>query len=748
MRKLACLFFGFLLAHAASAEEATVLKGLPLEITSTGDTRYEDGVAYAQDNVAIHVGDTDIYADSAQYSPEKKEIFVDGNVRIYRGISIFIGDRAVYNIETKEIKAAELRTARDAYFVTGENITTISQGAFRITHGSLTTHDSSHPDFQLRAHTIRFYQDDRIVFQNVTFYVGKVPIFWWPYLYQSLDDEFSFLITPAYLSSWGPSLLGRINFPLTDHIKATLRLDYRVRRGAAIGFDSEIKYGKNDASAARLRTYFLQDQNPEINRTSTPRGNLGSSRYRISLEDRTVLTEDIYAMTNLTKLSDPFVLQDFFQSEFTADPQPDNVLALTQVKQNYTLTADLRFQANDFYETTERLPEIALDIKRHALFDSPIFYESETSTANLRRRFADESGLQNYGSWRFDTFHQLLYPNTYFGWLSLVPRVGVRGTYYSVTRDLGRTVFSPNSDPLVPDFILPEPTLAQPLAEGDGEFRGVLNTGLEASFKISRTWETAQSRAFGLDGLRHIIQPFTNFSYVATTGTDPAQILQFDRYQPSTQLRPIDFPQFTAIDSIDNFTIWRLGVRQRLQTRRDDSTINWMELETYVDVNFDNPYDKTPYSNLFNKFHFAPLPWASLDVNTQVPAFDKGFTEVNTNVNFQPTAATSLTVGHRYLKGNPFFPDSSHYVVGGYYRLNDNWGFGAQEQYEATTKILEEQRYSVYRDLTSWVASFGAIIRDNGGVKEYGVLLTFTLKALPKFSLDLNYDPNPYGSQQ
>jgi hypothetical protein len=40
------------------------------------------------------------------------------------------------------------------------------------------------------------------------------------------------------------------------------------------------------------------------------------------------------------------------------------------------------------------------------------------------------------------------------------------------------------------------------------------------------------------------------------------------------------------------------------------------------------------------------------------------------------------------------------------------------------------------------VASVGAVVRDNGGgVKEYGVLLTFTLKALPKFSFDLNFDP-------
>ena len=216
---------------------------------------------------------------------------------------------------------------------------------------------------------------------------------------------------------------------------------------------------------------------------------------------------------------------------------------------------------------------------------------------------------------------------------------------------------------------------------------------------------------------------------------------QFDRFEPSTQLRPIDFPQFTSIDSIDRWTVWRLGVRNRLQTRRDDLTVSWLDLETYVDVNFDNSYDRTPYSNLFNKLRFTPLPWATLVINSQVPAFDKGFTEVNTSVVVQPVANVQLSLGHRYLNQDPFFNNSSLFVVGGYYRLNDNWGFGIQEQYEATTHVLEQQRYSIYRDLTSWVASFGAVVRDNGGVKEYGVLLTFTLKAFPRFGFDLNFDP-------
>ena len=743
--RVAILFFLVFAVARAGAIELETPKNQPIEITSTGETRYEDGIAIAHGNVAIHFGDTDIYSDSARYNSKTHEVFAEGHVRIYREATFYRAERGVYNVDTKEIRAETLRSSSDPYLLSGEKLHAFSDGHYVVENGNFTTDDSSNPDFHFRAHTIRVYENDRVIFQNVTFYIGKVPVFWWPYLYQSLNDAFSFSVSPAYLSSWGPSLLGQVTFPITDKIKGRLRLDYRSRRGEAIGFEAEMSYGKDDNSYAKVTTYFLQDQNPQLNRTALPRGSIPTSRYRAGLEDRTNFTSDIYGIVDITKLSDAFVMQDFYQGEFRINPQPDNVVAVAKTDPIYTLTAIARFQANSFFDATERLPEVVLDVTRTPIFDSPIFYEGETGIADLHRNFARNSGFEDYGTWRVDSFHQLLYPNTYFGWLSIVPRVGFRATYYNQTRDLGKTIFTPNDNPFIPTFILPDPTAAAPLNLAGDATRTLFNAGVEASFKVSREWEDAQSSSFGLDGLRHVIQPFTNFSWVSGGGVNPAEILQFDRVQPTTKLQPIDFPEFTSIDSIDRWTVWRLGVRNRLETRRDDTTITWFELETYFDVNFINPYDRTPYSNLFNKIRFNPLPWASVSIDSQVPAFDKGFTEINTTVAVQPVANLQVNLSHRYLNENPFFVNSSLFTVGGYYRIDDNWGVAVQEQYEASTGVLEEQRYAVYRDLSSWVASFGAVVRDNAGVKEYGVLLTFTLKAFPKLGFDFNFDPGGAG---
>jgi LPS-assembly protein len=743
MRKPVFLLLFLLAAGRAAAQDLGGPGSLPIEINATGKTTYENGLATAHDNVAIHFGETDIYSDFAQYDSSKRTVLLKGHVRIYRGVSLYTGETAIYNLDTKAINAESMRTGTYPYLISGQTVTSTSDDEYKVKNGSFTTHDSEKPDFHLNAQTIRIYPDDRVVLKNVTFYVGQIPVFWWPYLYQSLDRSFSYSIVPAYLSSWGPSLLGQITFPMGEKITSTVKLDYRSRRGVALGFDSEIRYGKDENSLAKFTSYFLQDQNPDLNRTSLPRNGTPTSRYRLSLQDRTQITEDLKATVDITKLSDGFVLQDFFPAEFRVNPEPDNVVALTKTSPFYTLTAYGRFALNTFFETTERLPELALDIKRHGLFGGPIFYEGETSVAELRRNFPANSIFEDYNGFRIDSFHQLTYPNTYFGFLALVPRVGFRETYYSDTRTLNPSLFAPTipPNPFDPEFPLPNPVTGLPNTNDGAVWRSIFNAGLEGSFKISREWDDVQTRALGLDGLRHVIQPFANFSYVSSPNVDPATILQFDRIQPSTKLNPIDFPQYTSIDAIDNWTIARIGVRNRLQTRRDDLTVSWLELETFVDVNFDNPFDKTQYSNVFNTLSFTPVPWATLVIESQLPLLDKGFTEVNTSISFKPTANTQLTLSHRYLQGNPFFLDSSLFTVGGYYRINDNWGFSFLEQYEANTNIVEQQRYSVYRDLTSWVASLGAIIQNNGGVKQYGVLLNFTLKAFPKFGVNANFDP-------
>ena len=103
------LSLALLLAGLSSASAQFGSFGdVPIDITSD-ETGFEGGLAIAQRNVVIRYGDTVIYCDYAQYNADTRDVLVQGNVRIYRQDQQFTGERALYNLETKVLRAADFR---------------------------------------------------------------------------------------------------------------------------------------------------------------------------------------------------------------------------------------------------------------------------------------------------------------------------------------------------------------------------------------------------------------------------------------------------------------------------------------------------------------------------------------------------------------------------------------------------------------------------------------------------------------
>ena len=713
-------------------------------------------LATASGNVQISYGSTTIYADEAQYDPTTRDVIATGNVRIYRDGQLVTAERAVYNLETKDIMSASVNGDNFPYLYSANSFqNNVGSTGYMVKGGVFTTSDSLQPDWSLRARRARIYPRDSVILYDVDFYIGETPIMRLPYLYQSLDRENSFSIVPGYRSVWGGYLLTNFTFPLTEKLGATVRLDYLSKRGAAVGFSTHWA-PKEDGGKnwGRFTAYGLNDSSPDTNKTALAREVIASGRYRVSLQTRQYLTEDIYASVNINKLSDTRFLQDFYESEFVRNPHPDNSLSVTKFADDYTVTLLARKQFNEFFDATERLPEVALDMTRQPILGSKAFYEGETSVGTYRRNFAKNSALPDYGFTRVDSFHQFLFPHTYLGWLSVVPRLGVRGTWYSET-GYTQSVTQTTTQTLSTGAQQTATNTINQLKKTGSLFRPTFNAGVEASFKASRAYEGVQSRAWGLDGMRHIIQPYVNLSSVSTDNNGK-QIFQIDRLQQSSQLPAIDFPSFNSTDAITNWNIVRIGARNRLQTRRDDSTFNWLELDSYLDVRLQRPnfgsLDPDPgrYSNFVNRLRWTPLPWVALSMDAQLPLLDTGFTEVNTDIYFMPNDRMSFTIGHRYLSHNVLYQDSSLVNLGAHFRISDNWAFSARGSYEFRDSIFESQTYELHRDLTSWIASIGFTARNNGtAIKaqdDYGVTLTFTLKDLPSIRLPVSVNPGLGGN--
>ena len=204
----------------------------PVEITADGDTRFENGTAIADNNVQIRYGGVAIYADHAEYNPDTRDILLLGNVRIYSGEDLFNGQRALYNLETKQVRALEFDGGHLPLKFSSLSAKGFGTRQFTLNDSDITTSDSSMPDWHVKAKTIRLYPNDRVVMLNSTLYVGKIPVFWLPYAYGNLRNQ-GFQISPGYDSQWGGYLLTSYAFPLGtgDNFLATIRQDYRTLHG-------------------------------------------------------------------------------------------------------------------------------------------------------------------------------------------------------------------------------------------------------------------------------------------------------------------------------------------------------------------------------------------------------------------------------------------------------------------------------------------------------------------------------------
>jgi LPS-assembly protein len=683
------------------------------------------GMARASGDVIIKLGDVTIEAEEAEFSQKSGIIRATGKVRLFKGRQVFNAEEIFYHTESGEVTASHIKSALEPFYYQTDKIVIPKESGAPITmeNATLTTHDSPNPDYRVTAKKLTIYPENKVVMRGARVKVGDTNVFGFPYYVQPLNSELGFMTTPGWSSAWGGYLLNRYGFMLGDDYLAHANLDYRSERGVAGGLEIWDKKFDGNPAIGRLKLYYANDQNPQIRFNGTNRADgVSEDRYRINLQHRVYLPSDnddktLYLDFDVNKLSDAFMYEDFFPRDFRIDPQPDNLVNLTKLFDQGEATFLNRFDANDFFQTDSR-NEVAVDIIRTPIGGTGFFYDGFTSYGILDEHLGDDSGvfadpLTGYN--RFATYHEVLMPHTYNGWLNVVPRAGIGYANYS-------------------DF---------DIAGLDSVDRAIYHGGVDLSFKLSKRNEDIYNKMLGIDGLMHVVQPYLNYSVIGAREIN-GRFSAIDRYTPTTRLRPIDMPMFTAFDSLGNMNLVRSGVSNKWYTRRNGGSAEWLSIDNYMDTYFEDPEFDRQFSNFFTEVRWSPVSWFNLNTTAQVPLFDKSldFTEINTRANFMLTDWFRFGVGHYYLNGHPFFQNADLITLNTYTRLGEEWGFSTAHRYEADDGVLEYQQYALHKDIGSWVASVGGTIRDNRITDpEYGMFLSLTLKAFPKIRIPVDFDP-------
>jgi len=685
---------------------------------------------------------TAVIFDKATEFEAASEIVAEGDVTILDHGHIWRGTNFVYNFKTGEVRAPRFKTMLGPFSIAGEQMGGVSNKLQSATNAVISTDDYERPIYTIHARTIAIAPGQYIEAHQATLYVGKTALFYWPYYRRSLTQHpDNFELAPGYRSIYGPYLLSAYNWYGSNGLgkgwlDGTLHADERERRGQAVGPDLTAHLG--DWGEAAFRYYYARDQDPGADGITAP--HLGKDRQRANFYYEVHPASNVTAKVVANYQSDPLVIRDFYTGEYRTNVEPASFAEVNQIWPNWVLDGMAQPRLVNFFETVERLPDLKLTGLPQQLGTTPFYYESESSVGYFERAFSETNvpvpftnyiplpnglgytvargtmgGYPNYSAGRADTFHQFTLPETFFGWLNVAPRVGGRGTYYT---DVEGTQVHTNE-----------------------QGRGVFNTGVDVTFKASRVFPDAQSSLLDVNGLRHIIEPEFDYVYVPTASS---HVPQFDYQLPGLRLLPIDFPEYNSIDSISRQNVLRLMLRNKLQTKRKDRVEDLLNWVVYTDWNLTRGTNYT-FSDAYSDLEFRPRSWVTFNSSTAYDLANSRWREAIERVYIQPSTALSLSMGYYYLMNNdPEFqtypgqnlPGHNLVDLSLYYRINENWGAHIAERFEAQNGSMQEQVYSIYRDLRSWTAALTiSVSQGPGQATDFTAGVTFSLKAFPRYKM-------------
>ena len=671
----------------------------------TGVVSGSGGIIIVSDDSILSADKITLIRDANQR--ESGEVIAEGKVRIQRGEQIWIGESIRYNFVTGQIQAESFRTGQPPFFVAGVSLDANTETGLYTGYGiTLTTDDYQEPAQEVRASSVGIVPGDYAEVYSATLKIGNVPILWLPYMRRSLETNPSFFtIFPGYRSRYGAFALGSYRWFHSENLEAELKLDYRTKRGFGTGLD--LAYDLGRAGQGDFSYYWTHDHEPGLDRVGEP---IDPDRQRFRLFHETQLDPTFTARAMARYQSDERIVRDFFESEYRSNIQPGSYLELHKAWPNYSFNALAQPQLNSFQETVERLPDVKFSAHRQQLGNLPLYYESETDAGWFRRQFANDA-QPDYSAFRGDTYHQLVSPHMLFGWLNFMPRAGGRFTYYSEARGGGATASE--------------------------EVRGVFNTGAELNVKASRLWPQVASSFWDVQGLRHIIQPALNYVYVPEPNVRPPELPRFDYELDTIRLLPVEFPDYNAIDSVDARNTLRLGLFNKLQTKRAGQLANLLQWNAYTDWRLDKEPGQQTFADAFSELDFAPRDWLLLTSEVRLDVEAPTLLEANHYLTFTPLADWSWSIGHRYMRDDPArnIEGNNLLVNQLYYKLNENWAFSAYHYYDLEAEELREHTYSIYRDLRSWTGALSFRLReeDQRGT-DFTVAFVFSLKAIPSAS--------------
>jgi lipopolysaccharide assembly outer membrane protein LptD (OstA) len=654
----------------------------------------------ARGNVVVIYEESKLTSDYAEIFTDTKKAYAEGHVTIYQQGGMLRGEKVFYNFKTHQGSFPGGTAMQAPWYGTADQMDQVSRDKVQLYNALFTTCplDQGDPHYVVSAKRAVLYPGDRFIAYDVKFKILGKTVFWVPYLNIPLDStDPPIVLQPGHSKQWGWYGLMSKTFKLTKNINLRAHLDLYEKRGIGAGGDAFYNF-ESLRSSGFVKTYYIEDKDAPVDSNVDANGQDNPyskreerDRYRITNRHRTDFSDYTNVFFQYNKFSDEFFLQDFFESEFRGDMQPQTFGVLTRNTEGTGLFVNTLFQTNDFFDTTEELPQVRYDWNNQRIGRSQLFYRNQTGLTNFKQKFAYKD--EENDAWRFDTLHRFSLPKKWKS-VEILPVTGFRETYYTNSRGKNGEQNRLNLEAGV-DF----KTQAAKIYDWSGKFAGM-----------------------EFNKVRHLVEPTIGFHDTESVGTKTTKLFQFDE-----------------IDSLGRRREADIGFENRIQTKRkrgkEWERVDVVSLNTYLffNANTDEPGFRhtTGFTSLRNTLTVRPYDWLMAEWDSDFNMMSADFNTSDLDIILSYKDKFSILIGHRYLKSDGPIEGNNVVVLDISYKINSRWTAGGYVRTEFETGQVQEWELRLIRDLScGWFLDLGYNVR-NSDIDENNNSLYARLTLIP-----------------
>ena len=313
------------------------------------------GTSTLDGNVIIQQNSTVFTANSAQINRETNEVTAQGNV-VLSDINFSLKSPLVkYNLKNKTgtINNAEYAVGTEGAHGKSSQIKQLDENKLQLKDATFTSCPVNKESWHLASGDIRLNKETQIgTAKNVTFNVGKIPVFYFPWLKFPINNQrLSGFLSPSVRLQTNAGISIPYYFNIAPNYDATVRLTTLQNRGFQI--DTEFRYLSKKHQGELIYNFIPSDESFD-----------GEKRDYFKIDHKTRINKITSLKLNAEGVSDEEYFDDFSTSlETSTRPALQRRLEIIQSKDPWTISAAVEdFQVLDIDEDPySKLPELKLN---------------------------------------------------------------------------------------------------------------------------------------------------------------------------------------------------------------------------------------------------------------------------------------------------------------------------------------------------------------------------------------------------